>query len=128
MERERINRLSGEVVDSAMHVHSALGPGLLESASQTCLGHELHSRGFSVEQQVPLPVFYKGAAIELGYRIDLVVEHVLIVEVKAVRSLARIHEAQLLSYLKLSNRRVRLLINFHVAYLKDGVKRLVNHF
>ena len=128
MERQHINRLSGEVVDSAIHVHSALGPGLLESAYEACLAQELQSRSIPVEQQVPLPVSYKGTAIELGYRIDLVVDRVLIVEVKAVRSLARIHEAQLLSYLKLSDRKVGLLINFHVRYLKDGVKRMVNNF
>ena len=122
-----INECSGHVVDSAMAVHSAVGPGLLESAYEACLTHELRERGLDVSTQVPLPVVYKKIRLELGYRMDLVVNDLVVVELKAVENLHPIHEAQLLSYLKLSNGRVGLLINFHSLHLKDGIKRLVNH-
>ena len=118
--------LSGQVVDSAMTVHSALGPGLLESAYVACLAHELRLRGLHVREQVPLPVIYRGVQIELGYRLDILVDGDLIVEVKAVAKLLPVHHAQLLSYLRLSGRRVGLLINFHVRRLKDGISRIVN--
>jgi GxxExxY protein len=121
------NEVSGQVVDAAMKVHSALGPGLLESAYEACLAHELRKRGLQVQSQVVLPVIYDGVAIELGYRIDLLVEDVVIVELKVVEQLAPIHQAQLLSYLKLSKRQVGLLINFHVNHLRDGIKRMVNN-
>ena len=118
--------LSGQVVDSAMTVHSTLGPGLLESAYMACLAHELHLRGLQVKTQVPLPVIYRGVRIDLGYRLDLVVDDALIVEVKAVSKVLPVHHAQLLSYLRLSSHRVGLLVNFHVRRLKDGITRLVN--
>lgn len=120
-----INRISGAVVDAAMRVHSVLGPGLLESAYEACLAHELRARGVNVTTQVGLPVVYEGARLDLGYRIDLLVEDAVIVEVKAVEALAPIHEAQLLSYLRLSGKRVGLLINFNVLHLKDGIKRMI---
>jgi GxxExxY protein len=118
-----INDISGAVVDSAMKVHTALGPGLLESAYEACLKHELGKRGFKVLSQVILPVIYDGVEVDAGYRLDLLVEDVVIVEVKAVERLLPIHEAQLLSYLKLSGRKVGLLINFNVEHLKNGIKR-----
>lgn len=121
-----INTVSGQVVDAAIRVHSALGPGLLESAYEACLAHELRKRGLKVLTQVALPVVYDGATIDVGYRIDLLVEDGVIVELKAVEKVAPIHEAQLLSYLKLSGHKLGLLINFHVLHLKDGVKRMVN--
>jgi GxxExxY protein len=126
MNSAEINLRSGEVVDAAMQVHSTLGPGLLEGAYEACLAHELRLRGFHVATQLPLPITYKGVKIELGYRADLLVDNAVLVELKAVRKLVPLHEAQLLSYLKLSSHRVGLLINFHVVHLKDGIKRLVH--
>jgi len=120
-----VNEVSGQVVDAAMKVHTALGPGLLESAYEGCLLHELHKRGLRAAKQVGLPVIYDGVQIEVGYRIDLLVEDLVIVELKAVDALAPIHEAQLLTYLKLSGKKVGLLINFNVLHLKDGIKRRV---
>jgi GxxExxY protein len=124
MNAAEINVRSGQVVDAALQVHSALGPGLLEGAYEACLAYELRSRGLRVLVQSPLPIAYKGVHIELGYRADLVVDDAVIVELKSVTKLMPIHEAQLLSYLKLSGHRVGLLINFHVPHLKDGIKRL----
>lgn len=121
-----LRRVSGAVIDAAMRVHSVLGPGLLESAYSACLAHELRRRGLKVLCEVPLPVVYDGVKLEAGYRLDMLVEDSVVVEVKAVESLAPIHQAQLLSYLKLSGKRVGLLINFHVLNLKDGIKRMVN--
>lgn len=124
MESDGINRITGEIVDAAMKVHSALGPGLLESAYQGCLQFELVRRGMQVQAQVDLPIQFDGLYIEVGYRIDLLVESVIVVELKAVSELLPIHQAQLLSYLKLSKKPVGLLINFHTEHLKDGIKRL----
>ena len=121
-----VNDVSGAIVTSAMKVHSALGPGLLESAYEACLLHELRQLGLTAHTQVSLPVSYDGVRIDVGYRIDLLVEDAVIVELKAVESLLPIHHAQLLSYLKLSGKRVGLLINFNVLHLKDGIKRMVN--
>jgi GxxExxY protein len=122
-----INEVSGSVVDAAMKVHTALGPGLLESAYEACLLHELRKRGRKVLSQVVLPVVYDGVKIDVGYRIDLLVEDVVIVELKAVEKLLPIHDAQRLSYLKLGGFRLGLLINFNVLHLKDGIKRKVNN-
>ncbi len=121
-----LNDISGQVVDAAVKVHSALGPALLESAYEACLAHELRKRGLRVAVQVSLPINYDGLKLDAGYRIDLLVEEVVVVELKSVDALAPIHSAQLLSYLKLSDRRLGLLINFNVVHLKDGIKRLVN--
>ena len=120
------NEISGQIVDAAIRVHSALGPGLLESAYQACLAFELTSRGLHVETEVGLPVVYRDVRLEVGYRIDLLVESTVIVEIKAVETLLPIHEAQLLSYLKLADKRLGLLINFNVQRLKDGIKRMAN--
>jgi GxxExxY protein len=121
-----VNQVSGAIVSSAMHVHSVLGPGLLESAYQACLTHELRKRGIEVVSQVGLPVVYNGEKIDLGYRMDLVVENLVIVEVKCVEAIHPVHHAQLLSYMRLSQIGVGLLINFYVAHLRDGIKRMVD--
>ncbi|MCA8992741.1 MAG: GxxExxY protein [Planctomycetaceae bacterium] len=121
-----LNEISGQIVDAAMAVHTALGPGLLESAYQTCLAFELRSRGLHVETEHGLPLVYRGEQMDVGYRVDLLVNSQIIVEVKSVDRLAPIHEAQLLSYLKLADLRLGLLINFNVLRLKDGIKRMAN--
>jgi GxxExxY protein len=121
-----LNRITGAVVDGAINIHRRFGPGLLESAYHACLLYELHSRGFSVRSQVDVPIEYDGVLIETGYRIDLLVEDEVIVELKTVAKMLPVHEAQLMSYLRLSNRRVGLLINFYVFQLRDGIKRFVN--
>ncbi|MGM0594001.1 MAG: GxxExxY protein [Pseudomonadota bacterium] len=123
-----LNEITGEVVDAAMKVHSKLGPGLLESAYEACLGYELGKRGISVKAQVSLPVQYEERLIDVGYRIDLLVEDRVIVELKAVEKLLPIHKAQLLSYLRLSNRTVGLLLNFNEVHMRNGVKRIVNNY
>lgn len=119
------NEISGTVVDAAMTVHRALGPGLLESAYRICLAHELRRRGLEVLMEVELPVTYEGITVSLAYRIDLVVEPCVVVETKTVSKIHPVHEAQLLSHLKLSGYRIGLLINFHVPRLKDGIRRMV---
>ena len=123
-----INDITGAVVDSAIQVHSVIGPGLLESAYEACLAYELKKRGFEVAVQVELPVVYGEVRIDLGYRIDLLVERCVVVELKTVSKLVPVHEAQLLSYLRLGDFRAGLLINFHTARLKDGIRRMVNAF
>jgi GxxExxY protein len=122
----RINRITGAVITAAMKVHSHLGPGLLESAYEACLAHELRKQNFRVAQQVGLPVVYDGERIELGYRIDLIVEDLVVVEIKCVEAINPVHQAQLLSYIRLSGRHIGLMINFHVAHLRDGIKRMVD--
>jgi GxxExxY protein len=121
-----INDITGQVVDAAIKVHSTLGPGLLESAYEACLIYELNKRGLAVRNQVPLPVQYEKIVIEVGYRIDLLVAESVIVELKSVDEIAPIHKAQLLSYLKLSGKKIGLLINFNVRLLKDGITRMAN--
>jgi GxxExxY protein len=123
-----LNVISGQIVDAAMKVHSALGPGLLESTYTACLAQELRLRSLGIRLQVPVPIQYKGVFISVGYRIDMLVEEAIIVELKVVRMLHPVHEAQLLSYLKLSGCKLGLLINFNVAHLRNGIKRLVNNF
>ncbi|MGA2232208.1 MAG: GxxExxY protein [Tepidisphaeraceae bacterium] len=120
-----VNTITGQIVDAAMKIHSALGPGLLESAYEGCLLYELRKRGLNAVSQVPLPVVYDGVQIDVGYRIDLLVEDCVIVELKSIESLLPIHEAQLLTYLKLSGEKVGLLMNFNVTHLKDGIKRKI---
>lgn len=126
-QRMRLNDISGQIIDAAMRVHTALGPGLLEGAYEACLKYELEKRGLKVKQQVGLPVIYDGVRIDLGYRLDLLVENEVIVELKAVETLSPVHEAQLLAYLKLSGKKIGLLINFNVSRLKDGIRRVVNN-
>lgn len=124
--RARIEIIGHETIDGAIKVHSAFGPGLLESAYQAGLAQELRLRGLFVQIQVPVPVLYRGIRLDVGYRIDLLVERAVIVDLKAVRALHPIHEAQLLSYLKLADLRLGFLINFNVLHLRDGIKRMVN--
>ena len=121
-----LSALSGKVIQHAMQVHSALGPGLLESAYEICLAHELQQAGLSVARQVALPVRYRGLHLEAAYRLDLVVNDTLVVEVKAVEKMLPLHVAQLLSYLRLGDFRLGLLINFNVTHLRQGIKRVAN--
>lgn len=125
-EARRLNQITAQIVDAAMKVHSALGPGLLESAYEACLAYELRQRGLQVLTQVGLPVVYNEVKLDVGYRIDLMVENAVIVEVKSVEAIGPVHLAQVITYLKLSDRRLGLLLNFNVARLKDGIKRIVN--
>ena len=119
------NQLSHEIIGAALEVHRALGPGLLESTYEECLAREFSLRAMAFERQVPLPVSYKGAAVDAGYRVDFVVSGLVIVELKAVDALLAVHAAQLLTYLKLSDKRLGLLINFNVVRLRDGIQRVV---
>jgi len=127
-ETKSLNRVTDSIIGAAIAVHRVLGPGLLESAYEACLALELAERGFRVERQKELPVVYRGIHVDCGYRLDLLVESGVIVEVKSVERLAPIHQAQLLSYLRLSCCSVGLLINFNVRILKNGIRRLVNDF
>jgi GxxExxY protein len=118
--------LTEQVIGAAIEVHRTLGPGLLESAYEECLCHELHFHGLKFQRQVPLPIQYKGINLDCGYRIDLVVEDAVILELKCIEHVLPVHEAQLLTYLKLTGKRVGLLLNFHVAVLaKGGIVRRV---
>ena len=117
------NEISGVVVDSAMKIHSELGPGLLESVYAACLVHELRKRGLRAATQLPLPVIYDGERMDLGFRIDLLVENTVVVEIKAVDAINPIHMAQVITYLKLSGKYLGLLINFNVVHLRDGIRR-----
>jgi GxxExxY protein len=118
--------LTGRIIGCAMRVHTALGAGLLESAYEACLCYELRKAGLQVEQQKPVPLIYEEVKLECAYRMDLFVEHQVILEIKAVDTLHPIHATQLLTYLKLSNCKLGLLINFNVQHLKDGIKRIAN--
>jgi len=122
---KELNRITETIIGAAMAVHQELGPGLLESAYEACLAYELAECGLAVERQKALPVRYRGIKVDCGYRMDLLVEEKVIVELKAQERLEPIHKAQLLSYLKLSGCKVGLLINFNVRVLKNGVRRLV---
>src|SRR3990167_4318205 len=121
---EKPGVLTGKIIGAAIEVHRALGPGLLESAYEACLIYELRLRRLKVESQKPLPVFYKDVMLDCGYRLDLVVDDQVVVEIKSVSAVVAVHEAQLLSYLKLGEYRVGLLINFNVKTLKDGIRRM----
>lgn len=119
-------QVSRAIVTAAMKVHTKLGPGLLESTYEACLAYELRKTGIRCETQVPLPVVYDGMKLDVGYRIDLLAQDLVIVELRSVEAISPIHQAQIISYLKLSNRSLGLLINFNVVHLKDGIKRFVN--
>jgi GxxExxY protein len=121
----RTNEIARAVVDSAIKVHSALGPGLLEKTYCACLAHELTLRGYAARVQVPVPVVYEGLKLKLGYRIDILVEECVVIELKSVEALHPIHQAQTLTYLQLSGHRLGLLMNFNVVLMKNGIKRLV---
>ncbi len=127
-EQARLDQVTEHIIGAAIQVHRVLGPGLLESAYEACLAFELVQRGLKMERQKPLPVVYREIRLDCGYRIDLPVESLVIVEIKAVESLAPIHSAQLLSYLRLSGCKVGLLINFDVKVLKNGIHRVVNNY
>ncbi len=122
-----LNDISGQIVDAAIHVHSRLGPGLLESVYEHVLAYELQKRGLDVECQFPVPILYDDLRFEEGFRADLIVEKAVIVELKSVETLAPVHSKQLLTYLKLLDYRLGLLINFGSPLLKDGIRRIVNH-
>ena len=123
-----VNHITRQIIGAAMRVHTLLGPGLLESAYEACLIRELRKRGFGVQSQVGLPVIYDGEKIEIGYRIDLIVDDQVIVEIKCVEAINPVHRSQLLSYMRLSGKRVGLLINFHVEHLRDGIRRMVDGY
>ena len=128
VDRGAIARRATHVVDAALAVHIALGPGLLESTYEACLAWELRSRGLVVRRQLPLPVVYRGVQMEAAYRLDMVVDGIIVIELKTVTRLLPVHEAQLLSYLRLGDYRIGFLINFHVPLLKHGIRRMVNGF
>jgi len=121
------NELSKVVFDAALQVHKSLGPGLLESAYEECLSYELRKTGLRVEKQKPLPLLYEEVHMEVGYRVDILLENKLVIEVKSVDVLNDVHLAQTLTYLKLSNCKLGMLINFNVTRIKDGIKRVVNN-
>jgi GxxExxY protein len=126
--RTQLNALTEEIIGAALEVHRELGPGLLENAYQTCLAVELSHRGFSLERQKALPIVYKDQRVDCGYRLDLVVEGLVIVEIKAIERLERVHSVQLLSYLRFAKCPVGLLFNFHAGFLtQDGLRRVVNN-
>ncbi len=126
--RSKTNELTRQIIGAAMRVHAVLGPGLLENAYEACLKHELIRRGFRVETQITLPVVYEGLIVDLGYRMDMLVEGEVVLELKAIEQVLPVHRAQLTSYLRLSGKKVGLLFNFHTVRLKDGITRVVNNF
>lgn len=128
MNIEQYNILSKEILDSSIRVHKEMGPGLLESVYELCLQKELNLRGIKTEQQVFLPLFYRGYELNKDFRIDLLVENEIIIEIKAVEVVLPVHEAQIISYLKLADKRLGFLINFNVPLLKNGFRRFVNEF
>src|SRR5687768_8890920 len=123
-----INDITELVIGAAIKVHRALGPGLLESTYEACLSHELVLMGLRVERQKPMPVFYNGTQLDVGYRIDMIVEGQVVVEIKCSKKIKPIHEAQMLTYLKLSNSKVGLIINFKVEMLRSGLRRIVRDY
>ena len=126
-EAQRVNEVTDGIIGASIEVHRALGPGLLESAYEECLCYELEGRGISIQRQVPLPVEYKGIKLDCGYRMDVVVDDMVVLELKAVDRLLPVHEAQLLTYLRLRRCPVGLLINFNVPVLRQGLKRIVHN-
>ncbi len=122
----QINDISGKIIECAIRVHKELGSGLLENAYEACLLFELHKEGLTARRQVQMPVEYQGVKIDVGYRLDLLVEEQVVVELKAVEKMSPIHEAQILTYLKLSGLKLGLLLNFNEAVLKNGIKRVAN--
>ena len=122
-----LNEISGRIIACALQVHTAVGPGVLESVYQTCLSHQLQKVGLAVQAQVAVPVVYDGIHMDSGYRLDLLVENMVIVELKCVETLLPIHKAQLLTYLRLANKPLGLLLNFNVVHLRDGISRVLNN-
>ena len=128
MNRQRYEAIAKEVVDACIQVHRALGPSLLESTYQKCLLYELSSRGLKVASEVSIPVVYKGVELDCGYRIDILVEDVIVLELKSVEKLLPVHSAQIITYLKLANKRLGFLLNFNVSLMKNGLNRFVNNY
>jgi len=126
-EAMELNEISSQILGAAFKVHTSIGPGVLESVYQSCLHHELRKAGLRVEAQVSLPVLYDGLKLDSGFRIDLLVEDMVIVELKCVDSILPIHKAQLLTYLKLANKPLGLLLNFDVVHMREGIKRIINN-
>lgn len=120
-----VNEITHDILDSAFKIHTALGPGLLESAYQACLCYELKKKGYKVESEKPLPLVYEEVKLDCGYRIDILVENQVVVELKTVEQFSEVHQAQILTYMKLSKTKYGLLINFNVKSLKDGIKRFI---
>jgi len=128
-EKEDLSALTEKIISAAIAVHQALGPGMLESSYEACLTYEVLDRGLSVERQKPLPIVYRGQTLDCGYRLDLLVEGQVVVEIKSIERFERVHAAQLLSHLRFSKCKVGLLINFNVKWLtREGIKRVVNGF
>jgi GxxExxY protein len=123
-----IDEIASVIVDCAFKVHTKLGPGLLESAYEACLSHELKKRGLKVDRQIPQPVHYDDIIIDVGYRLDLLVNDSIIIELKAVENVLPIHQAQLMTYLRLSEKTLGFLINFNTVLIKNGIKRIANNF
>jgi len=123
-----INNLTSSVIESAIKVHKILGPGLLESSYKECLAYELNKKGLQVEKEKPVPLIFEEVKLECGYRLDLLINNELILELKSVDAVADIHIAQTLTYMKLMNKKYGLLINFNVTLLKDGIRRLINKY
>ena len=123
---DKLEAIGKAIVEASLRVHSALGPGLLENAYQACLAHDLRNQGLGVQSEVPMPVAYMGEALDIGYRIDLLVDNLVVVELKAVERILPLHHAQLLSYLKLSGLRLGYLLNFNVRSMREGIKRMAN--
>jgi iron complex transport system substrate-binding protein len=121
-----LNSISGTIVDAAFHIHSRLGPGLLDSVYEVVLAHELQKRGLKVERQKPVPIEFEGIRFDEGFRVDLIVKNCVIVELKSVEELSRVHSKQVLTYLRLLDYRLGLLINFGAPVIKDGIRRIVN--
>ena len=127
--REHLNSLSEQIIGAAVAVHRELGPGMLEKACEACLAFELVDRGLKIERQKALPLTYRGLRLDCGYRIDLLVENLVVVEVKSIDRLERVHSAQVLSYLRMLKRNLGLVVNFNVQWLvRDGIRRIVNDF
>lgn len=120
------NEISKIIFDCALKVHKSLGPGLLESAYEECLFYELKKTGLKIEKQKPLPLVYENVKLEIGYRVDIIIENKVIIEIKSVEALNDVHLAQVLTYLKLSDSKLGMLINFNVTLIKNGIKRIVN--
>ncbi|NQU84684.1 MAG: GxxExxY protein [Mariniphaga sp.] len=121
------NEISHKIIGTSIEIHKSIGPGLLESAYENALAYDLRELGFQVYQQVPMPFIYKGVKQDVGYRIDLLINNLVIIEIKSVETLAPVHFSQTLTYLKLSDKKLALLINFNCKYLKDGIHRIVNN-
>ena len=129
MTKERLNQIVDSAFNCAFRVHTALGPGLLESSYKACMAFELAKAGLAAQMEVPVPLVYEGQKLaDVGYRVDILVEGELIIEIKSVDAIIPIHKAQLLSYLRLSNKRLGLLMNFNTVHLKDGISRIANNF